>query len=159
MRYSEEGQQLPDNPERFDTYSCVLGSEGFNSGTHSWDVEVGDSTDWMLGVAAESVQRKKNILVKGSDADSDADSDSDSDSDSNADFIICIISLIDGEYTAYSSSGGGTALTVRQNPQRIRVQLDWDGGKLSFSDPDRNTHLHTFTHTFTERVFPFIAKV
>ncbi|XP_067107558.1 E3 ubiquitin-protein ligase TRIM35-like [Osmerus mordax] len=133
VRLSQTRQQLPDNPERFDYYRRVLGSEGFNSGTHSWDVEVGDSTLWILGVLAESVQRKGDKLGK-----------------------CWRIWFCKGKYTAASSSGPVTVFTVRQNPQRIRVQLDWDGGKLSFSDPDRNTHLHTITHTFTERLFPYI---
>ncbi|KAL0966973.1 hypothetical protein UPYG_G00302940 [Umbra pygmaea] len=48
VRLSEEPQQLPDNPERFDYYRFVLGSEGFTSGTHSWDVEGGHNAGTLI---------------------------------------------------------------------------------------------------------------
>ncbi|XP_030639449.1 tripartite motif-containing protein 35-like [Chanos chanos] len=136
VRYSSEKQQIPDNPERFDTYTCVLGSEGFNSGTHCWDVDTGDSTLCSLGVTTESNQRKGKTFFKTG---------------------VWHVGLYNGEYWSEASGESSTPLTVNNKLQRIRVELDWDRGKLSFSDPLNNTHLQTFTHTFTERMFPYFC--
>ncbi|XP_071387841.1 E3 ubiquitin-protein ligase TRIM39-like [Centroberyx affinis] len=130
-----ERQQLPENTERF-KYRSVLGSEGFNSGTHSWDVEVGDCPVWVMGVATESVQRKGGLK----------------------DGLWAIL-LNNGKYRIYSPPDPVTDLPVKKKLQRIRVQLDWNRGKLSFSDADTNTHIHTFTHTFTDKLFPLIETL
>uniref|UniRef100_A0A8C9YJ89 Zinc-binding protein A33-like n=1 Tax=Sander lucioperca TaxID=283035 RepID=A0A8C9YJ89_SANLU len=121
-------QQLPDNPERFDFFHPVLGSEGFDSGSHSWDVEVGDSRMWFLGVAKKSVQRKGRTWSG-----------------------MWRIGFSNGKYKAFSPTAQPIVLGARQL-QRIRVQLDWPRGTLSFSDLDTGTRIHTYTPTFTERL-------
>ncbi|XP_030641309.1 E3 ubiquitin-protein ligase TRIM39-like [Chanos chanos] len=134
VTFSDEKQQIVDNPERYDFYPCSLGSEGFNSGTHGWDVDVGHSTYWTLGMTTESNQRKGKTFFKTG--------------------IWCVL-LYKGKYKSKASGGSVTPLTVSYKIQRIRLELDWDRGKLSFFDPLNNTHLHTFTHTFTEKMYPF----
>ncbi|XP_059190335.1 zinc-binding protein A33 [Centropristis striata] len=125
-------QEPPMNKKRILEDYTVLGSEGFNSGTHSWDVEVGDSTEWSLGVLAESAYRSGDVWSG----------------------LWKLWFYLD-DYTAFSPSYPRNELKM-QKFQRIRVNLDWNRGKLSFSDADTNTHIHTFTHTFTERMFPYI---
>ncbi|XP_060786502.1 nuclear factor 7, ovary-like [Neoarius graeffei] len=136
VRCINEKQKLPDNPERFDEYWRILGSEGFNSGTHYWDVEVGDCTRWSVGGMTESAQRKGEIFSRSG---------------------IWYVWGYDGKYRTGSTPNTATQLSVGQKLQRIRVKLDWDRGKLSFSDPLSNTHLHTFTHTFTDKLLPTLS--
>ncbi|XP_030274914.1 nuclear factor 7, ovary-like [Sparus aurata] len=130
-----EKQILPKNPERFVYHSSVLGSEGFDSGTHRWDVEVGDSTDWSVGVAAESVKRKGNMQSG-----------------------VWIIGFSDGKNKAFSPEAKLIVLSMETKLQKIRVNLDLDKGELSFSDPDTKAQIHTFTHTFNEKLFPYICN-
>ncbi|XP_074536907.1 E3 ubiquitin-protein ligase TRIM35-like [Halichoeres trimaculatus] len=131
-----ESQQLPETPERSNPFCSILGSEGFSSGTHSWDMEVGGSSRWFVGVLAESVQRKGDLRSG-----------------------LWVLTLCGGKYAARSPSEPHTVLSEQNHLQRVRVSLDWDRGELWFSDPDTDTHIHTFTHTFTERMFPFFCIV
>ncbi|XP_055037215.2 E3 ubiquitin-protein ligase TRIM39-like [Misgurnus anguillicaudatus] len=133
VRINEDPVLLPDIPERFDASVSVLGSESFNSGIHCWDVQVGDNTHWCLGVMTESVERKKNIFFSSG---------------------VWCVRYYSGEYFAVITPGRVLDLSVKVKLERIRVELDYERGKLSFSDPLTNTHIHTFTHTFTERVYP-----
>ncbi|XP_070711066.1 zinc-binding protein A33-like [Pempheris klunzingeri] len=133
VRHTERAQQLPRNPERFEDYATVLGSEGFNSGTHSWEVEVRNDSNWAVGVMEESVPRKGDI-VSG----------------------YWEIWFCKGEYIAFSPPATERVLPVKRPLQRIRVHLDWNRGKLSFSDPITGTDLFTFSQTFTKRLYPFI---
>ncbi|KAM9409968.1 zinc-binding protein A33-like [Pholidichthys leucotaenia] len=132
VKRGEEKLILPDNPERFDVnVSSVLGSEGFDSGIQSWDVEVGNSRDWAVGVIAESAPRKGKVLSG----------------------FLEIVSL-EGKYFFWSPPAPPCALTVEEKVRRIRVTLDWDKGKLSFYDLDNNKYIHRFNHKFTEKMFP-----
>ncbi|XP_069016022.1 nuclear factor 7, brain-like [Embiotoca jacksoni] len=126
-------RKLPTNPERFKYWDSALGS-GFDSGTHSWDVEVGDNKDWELGVLAETVCRQGFV---GS--------------------TVWSVEFSDVGYRAYSPANKYTELAVAEKVRKVRVHLDWDEGKLSFSDPDTNMQMHTFRHTFTQKLCPYLC--
>ncbi|XP_014818250.1 PREDICTED: tripartite motif-containing protein 7-like, partial [Calidris pugnax] len=64
MRWDICEQDLPSNPKRFKFKPCVLGSRGFTSGWHRWEVEVHGQGRWAIGVAIESVPRNLLYFLK-----------------------------------------------------------------------------------------------
>ncbi|XP_024130515.1 nuclear factor 7, ovary-like [Oryzias melastigma] len=134
VRHGETSQQLPDNPERNMKYSDVFGSEGFRSGKHSWEVEVGDHPYWFIGVAKESVNRKGECSASPKDG-------------------FWCLSHDNGKYT----NGVCQTVTVTKSLQKIRVQMDYDRGEVSFYNPEDMTHIYTHKDTFTEKLLPYFS--
>ncbi|XP_072243497.1 nuclear factor 7, ovary-like [Leuresthes tenuis] len=134
VRNGDLKQQLPDNPERNTESTTVFGSEGFSSGKHSWEVEVGDHPQWNVGLVKESVDRKGKRQASPKYG------------------IWCLLHG-DGKYT----NGVGKTVTVKKSLQRIRVQLDYDRGEVSFYNSEGETHIYTYRDTFTEKLFPYFS--
>ncbi|XP_043855366.1 E3 ubiquitin-protein ligase TRIM11-like isoform X2 [Dromiciops gliroides] len=109
VRRGDIRQALPDNQERFDPGPCVLGREGFTSGRHYWEVEVGERVDWALGVCKENVNRKETGEL----------------STGNGFWILVF-------FGNYYYSPDRTCIPLREAPRRVGIFLDHEAGHISF---------------------------
>nr|XP_056723559.1 E3 ubiquitin-protein ligase TRIM39-like [Euleptes europaea] len=125
VRDGEKAQALPSNPERFSTYTAVLGCERFTAGRHFWEVLVGSEERWAVGVARESVRRKGRITF-------------------GPERGIWAVGKWCGHYRA-SIKGQYHPLSLTREPKRIRVCLDYAGGRVAFFDADRGSLIHEFS--------------
>ncbi|CAI9582290.1 unnamed protein product, partial [Staurois parvus] len=55
---SDVDQNRPEIPERFQDCSQVLSSWSFSSGRHYWEVDVGGSDSWRIGMCYPSIDRR-----------------------------------------------------------------------------------------------------
>ncbi|XP_041740704.2 uncharacterized protein LOC121572746 [Coregonus clupeaformis] len=136
VRHLGAWQDLPDIPERFDTVVIVLGREGFTTGRHYWEVQVGDKDDWYLGVAKASVNRKGRIAISSSQG-------------------YWALAMKKGQrYRA--STTPPLSLTLDPKPKRVGVYVDCEEGQVSFYDVKERNHIYTFMEdNFKDKLFPF----
>ncbi|XP_077411516.1 E3 ubiquitin-protein ligase TRIM35-like [Vanacampus margaritifer] len=109
-------KQRPWNLERYQYWHRVLGS-ALSSGTHVWDVEVGDNTDWVVGVVSGDSRLPHSTFVWG-------------------------IRLCNDTYSAVSLPYKCKNLPIKVKVRWIRVKVDGDTRSLSFSDSVTNTELY-----------------
>ncbi|CAM4666974.1 unnamed protein product [Caretta caretta] len=138
VRRGDTRQRLPNNPERFDTELCVLGCDGFTSGRHCWEVEVGGGGYWAVGVARESVGRKGWISCSPEGG-------------------IWAVERWWGRFQALTSPV--TPLPLSRAPSRIRVCLDCGRGQVTFIDAGDEAPIFTFPPGSVpgERIRPWLG--
>ncbi|XP_018431247.1 PREDICTED: E3 ubiquitin/ISG15 ligase TRIM25-like [Nanorana parkeri] len=131
---SHKRQNLPETPERFQYSPQVLSSRSFSSGRHYWEVDVGGSEWWRVGMCYPSIERRGDQSLIGCNKKS----------------------------WGMERWGRGTQYSVRHDRKeiplpgnvpsnRVGIDLDYEAGRISFYDLcDPIRLLHTFTTTFTE---------
>uniref|UniRef100_A0A3P9HWH1 Bloodthirsty-related gene family, member 1 n=1 Tax=Oryzias latipes TaxID=8090 RepID=A0A3P9HWH1_ORYLA len=137
VRCTDHHQAVPDYPERFDRVVCVMAHQGFNSGRHYWEVEVGEKTDWDLGVACHSVNRKGKIPASPTNG-------------------YWFLSLRDRTEYVFRTDPA-TNLSVNIRPSRIGIYLDCDKGMVSFYNVEAKALIYTHTDSFPDTIHPFFS--
>uniref|UniRef100_A0A8D0AEH4 Uncharacterized protein n=1 Tax=Sander lucioperca TaxID=283035 RepID=A0A8D0AEH4_SANLU len=129
-------KNLPDNPDIFSNSVSVLGKQSFSSGRFYFEVQVKGKTEWDLGVARESINRKGSITL----------------SPQNGYWTIWLRN--GNEYKALADPS--VLLSLKSPPQKVGVFVDYEEGLVSFYDVDAAALIYSFTGcSFTEKLFPF----
>uniref|UniRef100_A0A674EM71 Tripartite motif containing 107 n=1 Tax=Salmo trutta TaxID=8032 RepID=A0A674EM71_SALTR len=137
VKYSGTKQAYADNPERFSTAPQVLCSQGITSGEHIWVVEMGDQSMWSVGLCYKSMPRRGDHSRLGHNQ------------------VSWRLQWKNKKLTACHASSNVALAEMANQPLRVEVALDYEGGTLIFhSTKDCREHLHTFRAVFREPVYP-----
>ena len=125
-------------PERFSCSLCVLGTPRLTSGRHYWEVDVGTSAEWNLGVCKESVSQQEKVVL-------------------SSELGFWTLSCRQKD-TFLASTEQVTELMVSPRLHRVGVFLDVEMGTISFYHVGDGSHIFTFPPiSAAEPLRPFFA--
>uniref|UniRef100_UPI0037E8C943 tripartite motif containing 105 n=1 Tax=Semicossyphus pulcher TaxID=241346 RepID=UPI0037E8C943 len=123
--------------KRFIQCINVLAAQGFQSGRHYWEIEVGSKPKWDLGVASEAVDRQARIKLSPESG-------------------YWTLRVRNGaEYSAGTQPW--TRLQLGCSPKTVGVFLDCEERRVSFYNGDDMSLLYSFTNGPRGKVFPFFS--
>ncbi|XP_067441757.1 E3 ubiquitin-protein ligase TRIM39-like [Thunnus thynnus] len=138
VNHRDVKKNLPNNPKRFSLCPCVLGKQSFSSGRFYFEVQVKGKTDWDLGVARESINRKGQITVRPQYG------------------YWTIVMRNGNEYKA--GNNPPVVLSLKSQLQKVGVFVDYEEGLVSFYDVDAAALIFSFTGcSFTEKLYPYFC--
>ncbi|XP_034613375.1 E3 ubiquitin-protein ligase TRIM58-like isoform X2 [Trachemys scripta elegans] len=138
LKHEAQPQNILPNPERFDSTVCVLGSEGFSSGKHYWEVDVGSSTDWDLGVAIKSIERKGKLSLSPKEG---------------------FWALGQSGRDYWAKTVPWTRVMMQKKPKKIGVYLSYQDRQVTFFSVTDMSVLFTFNDcSFSGEVYPFFKN-
>ncbi|XP_066208641.1 butyrophilin subfamily 1 member A1 [Saccopteryx leptura] len=137
VRLEDARQKLPEKPERFDSWPCVLGREAFTSGRHYWEVEVGDRTDWAIGVCREDVMKKGFDPLTPENG-------------------FWAVELYGNGYWALTPQR--TPLPLPGPPRQVGIFLDYESGDIVFYNMMDGSRIYTYSKaSFSGPLRPFFC--
>ncbi|XP_055014651.1 E3 ubiquitin-protein ligase TRIM39-like [Boleophthalmus pectinirostris] len=138
VHHTDVRKNLPDSPLRFDKCLYVLGKQSFSSGRFYFEVQIKRKTNWDVGVAQESINRKGIINLGPKDG------------------VWSIQLRHKHEYIARNDPD--VRLSPQRAPQKVGVFVDYGKGLVSFYDADSADLLYSFTDCcFREKLLPYFS--
>uniref|UniRef100_A0A8C7DNA7 Uncharacterized protein n=1 Tax=Oncorhynchus kisutch TaxID=8019 RepID=A0A8C7DNA7_ONCKI len=123
--------------KRFEEKQCVLGMEGYDIGTHYWEVDLGEKSQWSVGVAQDPENRNNTPMIPENGYWS--------------------IRLENGVLKTVDRSS--IVLPIELKPGKLGVLVDYEEGKIVFFNVEKKCHIHSFLGRFDKTLYPFFGPL
>ncbi|XP_054914441.1 E3 ubiquitin-protein ligase TRIM38-like [Poeciliopsis prolifica] len=140
-----ENREVADSPKRYDVLGSVLGLNTLATGKSYWEVEVGSTTGWDLGVARGSANRRGRQALNPE----------------NGYWVLVHFEECDvpKPFTVYAvMTAPPVSLSIKDKPKKIGVFVDYEEGIVSFYDVTARSHIYSFSKcSFQDELRPYFS--
>ncbi|XP_046887849.1 E3 ubiquitin-protein ligase TRIM39-like [Hypomesus transpacificus] len=136
VKYEGLWNFVPDNPKRFQSLFAVLGHKGFHKGKFYFEVKVTDKLEWSLGVASNSITRKKPSAGRPEDG-------------------IWALTFQVNKFVVLNPRP--EHIYPKEKVEKVGVLVHYEAGQVSFYDVKNRWLIYSYSGmTFTETLYPYL---